>query len=627
MAKSDFNVEENDFNSDYDDYNVRQGNKRNIFRNNQNDIDIVYDENNNDNSFLGKLKFYFSTINRSVIITLVVILVFVIFAIILVSSVISHYNKSFKTDINIPDVVYLGETSSISAISKGSGDTDKTVVNFEIKKVVTDKDIAYEKFEENAPFELVNSKMNGSEIYNVIVPVQEGGATVKVVAKNGIHNMGEKTKTIYVCPKFTSSLAPNGMVSVEAGNYVDNPIKFGLSACFKGVKYTSSNKDIFTVDKTGRITGVKKGTANLIVTKGERTFSVPITVTDKTVAMTAININPSVIQLKPGDNRRLDVSYLPLNATTSNLTYSVDNSDIANLDNYDRLVALKEGVTTLKVTSADIYEPKEIKIVVSKPVSKTNDLVTDLSLNSDNLNLVQGDSFKVHTIISPDTAKDKTITYKSSNNKVASVTSDGVIYAKNAGDATITATTSNALSKDILVNVKSIKTPVVIADDGVIPNNWHNTDYNLTFSGKETGINYYYGFDRDKANTKINKIHIKKDGIKLIYVKSCVYNLCSPSVSVLSKLDSTSPKILKVIVRKGTDSSKTIYVAAEDNNSMIREWCVNKSSNSSSCSWDTIEPLKNPVLSKRINDSGDYYIFVKDDAENISDVKKISLNN
>jgi uncharacterized protein YjdB len=86
--------------------------------------------------------------------------------------------------------------------------------------------------------------------------------------------------------------------------------------------------------------------------------------------------------------------------------------------------------------------------------------VTGIKLNTNSLSLQVGDVYYANATITPNTATDQTVTWKSKNAKVASVTSDGKITAVSAGTTTITATTANNLSAEIEITVEQPVTGV-----------------------------------------------------------------------------------------------------------------------------------------------------------------------
>ena len=65
-----------------------------------------------------------------------------------------------------------------------------------------------------------------------------------------------------------------------------------------------------------------------------------------------------------------------------------------------------------------------------------------------------GDNEKLTAIITPSNATDKNITWKSSDESIATIDSTGEVIAKKSGTVDITATTSNGKSNTITINIK-----------------------------------------------------------------------------------------------------------------------------------------------------------------------------
>lgn len=79
------------------------------------------------------------------------------------------------------------------------------------------------------------------------------------------------------------------------------------------------------------------------------------------------------------------------------------------------------------------------------------DVVTDLVLDTKSLVLAVGDSHALKAAVYPSSAKDKTVTYTSSDTSVVTVSAAGVIRAVGTGTATVTAKTSNGITAEIAV--------------------------------------------------------------------------------------------------------------------------------------------------------------------------------
>lgn len=121
---------------------------------------------------------------------------------------------------------------------------------------------------------------------------------------------------------------------------------------------------------------------------------------------------------------------------------------------------VEPSTTTTKSTQIQKTEPKIIA-------------VKSIKTSKDNIEIFCGTTEKIDVTISPENATDQSITWKSSDTKVASVNSEGVISANEVGEADITLESSNGKSATVHVNVKPIKvtrieinTPNIITKEG-----------------------------------------------------------------------------------------------------------------------------------------------------------------
>ena len=132
---------------------------------------------------------------------------------------------------------------------------------------------------------------------------------------------------------------------------------------------------------------------------------------------------------------------------TTKLEWEVQSgSDKASVNGND-VTGIKPGNATLKgkFGSSSITHIVKIKELVH---------ITSVVLNSNKLEIETDEHKRLVATINPsETTDDKTITWTSSNNKVATV-SDGVVTGVSVGTATITATTTNGKTATCEVIVK-----------------------------------------------------------------------------------------------------------------------------------------------------------------------------
>lgn len=124
----------------------------------------------------------------------------------------------------------------------------------------------------------------------------------------------------------------------------------------------------------------------------------------------------------------------------------------------------------------------------------TNVAVSKISLNTSNVNLNVGESYNLRATITPSNATNQRVTWSSSNSRVASVSSSGVITAMNSGYTTITVTASNGVKATVNVNVNAsylnlnrTSTTLNVGDTYTIS---YNTNLNdrVTFSSSNTRV-------------------------------------------------------------------------------------------------------------------------------------------
>ena len=90
----------------------------------------------------------------------------------------------------------------------------------------------------------------------------------------------------------------------------------------------------------------------------------------------------------------------------------------------------------------------------------------ELFLDKNTIN--KGERIQLRAKISPDNATNKTLTYSSSNTKVATVDSDGFILGVGSGSATITAKASNGVASKVNIKVYSPVTDLIIGTENVV---------------------------------------------------------------------------------------------------------------------------------------------------------------
>lgn len=633
MAKGDFDIEEPDYYGDIDDTkeetNKKDDNSYQDYENDSNlssigmskDLDyidnanVVFEEKENQTP-QEKLNYFLSTINKKVLFVILAEIIMIGVIVFIVFGYISKDRASYFSKVVTPEIVYMGETGNLEVVANGKKDLEKTTTTFTTKNtnIIT----------------LLNDKLTGKDVMNIIIPVQEGRAKIQINSKLGKKEMAKENKEVVICPAFNSSLLLAENISIVKGTTynLSDVTDFGEKECGKDIVFESSDNKIIKVNNKGDIQGVNPGKAILTLKKGARSFSVNVEVTKEYVDMKSYTVTPNKLQLNPGDNTRLRINYTPSNATSSGIILVSSDETIAKISDGGLVTAVGTGTATITVRPINGGVSQEIKVIVSDKASSGNTEVTEMKLDKTSIVLTQGDSEKVMATVTPDNAKNKTITWTSSDESIATVTNKGVIFAKKEGTADITASTNNNISRTIKVTVTKMKAPVIEASDKIETNKWHNRPYSLNFSGSENGVIYHYGKQENKQENKGEKVTIAIDEKATYYVKACKNNVCSPVASYISKLDTTKPQVLTVAgISNVAVKQDSVQIALKDTTSWVQKWCVTTVDNASTCKWKTIKTMSNPVVTYTAQYNATYYAFAKDTAGNISNSYPFEIAN
>ena len=150
------------------------------------------------------------------------------------------------------------------------------------------------------------------------------------------------------------------------------------------------------------------------------------------VRVESVILNQTSKAMTIGETLQLEANINPSSATNQSITWTSSKPAVASVSSSGLVSALSEGETTV-TASAD---GKKAECVIS--VSKAFIEVSEVMLDKAELILYEGDEDTLTAIVLPDDATDKTITWRSSDESIATVES-GKVKALRKGEATIIA--------------------------------------------------------------------------------------------------------------------------------------------------------------------------------------------
>ncbi|AQS18342.1 beta strand repeat-containing protein [Clostridium beijerinckii] len=219
------------------------------------------------------------------------------------------------------------------------------------------------------------------------------------------------------------------------------------NATNKNVTWTSSNTNVATVDSNGVVTGVNAGSAVIVASTvdGSKKATCTVTVTGTTtVHPTSVSLNKADDAITAGGTDALTATVSPSNATNKNVTWTSSNTNVATVDSNGVVTGVNAGSAIIIATTVDGSKKATCTVTVT---GTTTVHPTSVSLNKADDAITAGGTDALTATVSPSNATNKNVTWTSSNTNVATVDSNGVVTAVNAGSAIIVVATVDGSKK------------------------------------------------------------------------------------------------------------------------------------------------------------------------------------
>ena len=174
------------------------------------------------------------------------------------------------------------------------------------------------------------------------------------------------------------------------------------------------------------------------------------------IELEGMSLNTTELTLAPDGAAVLIPILQPENANNVELIWTSSDESIATVDENGNVKAIKEGIVTITVKTADGKYIASCTVKVSKETVKVEGVTIS---GSKEVNV--GGTIKLTAKVTPDNATNKDVSWSSSNPSVARVDQNGNVTGLKAGKVTITVTTADGGHKatyDITVNATSNNT-------------------------------------------------------------------------------------------------------------------------------------------------------------------------
>ena len=301
-----------------------------------------------------------------------------------------------------------------------------------------------------------------SSNYDVATVDSKGKVTAKGVGYAEITATTTQSGKKAVC-KVSVVKAVTGISISESSLRIEVGDKVKLKATVKPsdatnqtVSWKSSASSIASVSSSGTVTAKKLGTATITVSTADGNFKKTCKV-EVVKKVTGVELDKSSATLYLGNTLTLKATVSPSGASNSAVTFSSDNKNVLTVSSKGVVTPVAPGTATVTVKTADGGFTDSCKITVKRAV-------TGISLNKTSADIKSDETLTLKATIKPSNATDKTVKWSSSNKKVATVSSKGVVTPVGKGTATITAKSENGLKATCRVTVYQIVTGVKLSE-------------------------------------------------------------------------------------------------------------------------------------------------------------------
>lgn len=203
------------------------------------------------------------------------------------------------------------------------------------------------------------------------------------------------------------------------------------------------DNSIASVDANGVITGIKGGNTIVTLTSADGKFSAkcPVTVNQP---LKAIKMDDIALETNGHTSETVAYTLEPADTTEDDVTLSVADESIAKLEG-NKLVAVSDGATKITATSGIVKTSAKVTVTTK---------VEQITLNKTEGVLTVGNTHTIKATVFPEDATDKAVTWKSSDESIATVDAEGNVTAKDTGNVTIMAVNSDGdVSADYALTV------------------------------------------------------------------------------------------------------------------------------------------------------------------------------
>lgn len=292
---------------------------------------------------------------------------------------------------------------------------------------------------------------SGKYVYTVKAIVDENAADANLYS----NSVSEESEAVIIPEPVTGIEVANDYQHMGLFVGGSGKIRYSVlpsNATNTNVTFKSLNEKVAIVDANGVVTGVSEGNADIVITTEEGGFEAKCTVrVDGIDARGIERVGDKTVTMGLNQTRQLQVKITPSDTTNKNVQWTSSNNSVATVDS-NGVVISKNSVSTIITATTHNGLKTEFFIEVETPV-------TNITLNSNEINLNPGGTFKLDATVNPSNASNKNIKWISANESIATVDQSGNVTADVAGTTYISAVSADG--KVVATCTVNVSKPVV----------------------------------------------------------------------------------------------------------------------------------------------------------------------
>ncbi len=255
----------------------------------------------------------------------------------------------------------------------------------------------------------------------------------------------------YGCKGLSGKLTlPNGLISLASFSFGDCT---GLNEIIIPASVVTMDESAFSMSNNiSKITnnsnqGIEASTllnyGEVFVNQAGRVFKgsdlLRYGVYNKGIDINGISLNKKEASIHKGKKIRLKATITPSNASFKKITWKSSNERVATVNQSGVVKGKSKGTATITATTQNGKKAKcKIKVLIP---------VKGVKLNKTKVTIEQDDTVTLKATIKPKNASIKEVSWRSTNEDVAEVDSDGEVEALEPGKCTIIVTTKDGKYK------------------------------------------------------------------------------------------------------------------------------------------------------------------------------------